>query len=659
LGLFYRVWSSAEIDPILLRNMRFLGDYIDPKYPDIPEAVRTAIVDVVKKTPGVSAQALVEQGDGFTYEHVFVLIGKGAVYFDLKEAPLTQLDRVRLYPDDRTALARQFAGLSQASATLPTAYAEVPSSTGSAIPPSQSAAQPALSEAAEQALRSARSTDIEVANQRWQIMQSGLDCSRRTLRRWRSLYRQAEQRFGCGYVGLIPRLRDRGNRLPRLPEEVLETADRVIDEHFFSSKGKTKIATYGMLQIECEKLALIVPSYEWFTHRIHHRETTDTAGIRDARFEPQRSEDRLSVNGTEVHGDRPWDAVHIDHTLADLELVDEQTGINLGRPWLTIAFDAYSRRVLAFHLEFERPSYKSCLLAMRECVRRHGRLPECSIVDGGAEFKHFHFETFCARYRILLKTRPGARPYFGSVIERMFGTIGTQFFQNLAGNTHVLRTALKVTASTDPKKQAVWSLEALHDLLSQYFYDIYDQSVHSTLNVSPAQAFKRGTEIGGAREARHVVYDENLIAMTLPSTRSGFAKIQPGMGVKINNRYYWSDEMKNRQFIGQSVGVRYDPWNLALAYAYLESRWVRCISALCEAFNGRSERELMLASAKLLKIGSTAHRRRYEDAKRLAEFFMSVEGDEHLRKQRLKDLAAKRAMESKQPGQEPVFSYVI
>src|SRR5579862_2874004 len=106
--------------------MRFLEDYLDPKYPDIPKATRAGILDFVKQTPGVSAQALVELGCGYTYEHLFVLIGKGAVYFDLKEAPLTQLDRVRLYPDEQTALARRFAGLSRASATLPIPDAEVP-----------------------------------------------------------------------------------------------------------------------------------------------------------------------------------------------------------------------------------------------------------------------------------------------------------------------------------------------------------------------------------------------------------------------------------------------------------------------------------------------------------------------------------------------------
>jgi len=71
-------------------------------------------------------------------------------------------------------------------------------------------------------------------------------------------------------------------------------------------------------------------------------------------------------------------------------------------------------------------------------------------VDGGPEFKHTYFEAFCARHKIILKTRPAVRPYFGSVIEKMFGTLETQFFRNLAGNTHILKTVAAITPTTNP-----------------------------------------------------------------------------------------------------------------------------------------------------------------------------------------------------------------
>src|SRR6266404_4244216 len=316
-------------------------------------------------------------------------------------------------------------------------------------------------------------------------------------------------------------------------------------------------------------------------------------------------------------------------------------------PWLTLAFDAYSRRILAFHLTFDHPSYVSCLMVLRECCRRHERLPSCVVVDGGPEFRHLYFESFCACYQITLKTRPAARPYFGSVIEKMFGTLETEFFRNLAGNTHILKTASKITSANSPHKEAVWTLESLHALFSEYCFELYDRRIHPAFNVTPEQRYQRGMEVGGLRQRRRVVYDENLIAMTLPTTPKGTAIIQQGSGVKINGIYYWSDEMRKPGLFGSKVPVRYDPFNLAGAYAYISGRWVKCISVHAEAFQGRSEKELKIASTTLLKGNKASRQERWLSARKLAEFFMSLEGEERLRKQHLKDLAAHRAARPK------------
>lgn len=123
LGLSYRVWSSREIDQTLLRNIRFLGDYLAPDYPDLAPSLRKQIVRAVMNAPGTSAKRLVEDGEGWSYEDVFTLIGKNALYVDLREVPLTQLDRVRIFPDEQTALAMRFARLSQSQHDEPASSA--------------------------------------------------------------------------------------------------------------------------------------------------------------------------------------------------------------------------------------------------------------------------------------------------------------------------------------------------------------------------------------------------------------------------------------------------------------------------------------------------------------------------------------------------------
>jgi hypothetical protein len=60
---------------------------------------------------------------------------------------------------------------------------------------------------------------------------------------------------------------------------------------------------------------------------------------------------------------------------------------------MTLLTDAYSRRVLTVYLTFDEPSYRSCMMALRLCVRRYARLPETVVVDGGKEFESTYFET--------------------------------------------------------------------------------------------------------------------------------------------------------------------------------------------------------------------------------------------------------------------------
>jgi putative transposase len=60
----------------------------------------------------------------------------------------------------------------------------------------------------------------------------------------------------------------------------------------------------------------------------------------------------------------------VDHTLADVLVID-QTGTLLGRPWLTIVVDTYSRCIMGMHLGFDPPSAQLVCLALR-----HGILPK-------------------------------------------------------------------------------------------------------------------------------------------------------------------------------------------------------------------------------------------------------------------------------------------
>jgi len=60
--------------------------------------------------------------------------------------------------------------------------------------------------------------------------------------------------------------------------------------------------------------------------------------------------------------------VEIDHTPVDLLAVCELTRMMLGRPWLTLVIDRFSRMVLGFYISFHAPSAYSVLYALRMSI---------------------------------------------------------------------------------------------------------------------------------------------------------------------------------------------------------------------------------------------------------------------------------------------------
>jgi putative transposase len=393
------------------------------------------------------------------------------------------------------------------------------------------------------------------------------------------------------------------------------------------------------LQLKCEDAGLRCPSYTTFCREVNSRprlgQVTRRQGQRAAYVhEPFYWE---LTQTTPRHGDRPLEVGHIDHTELDVEVVCSQTGRALGRPWITLLTDAFSRRALSVCLSFDEPSYRSCMMVLRECVRRHARLPQILVVDGGPEFHSIYFETLLARYETTKKTRPPAKPRFGSVCERMFGTSNTQFVHNLLANTQVTRNVRQVTKSVDPRQHAAWTIRELYERLCEYLFDVYDTIDHPALGQSPRDAFLAGMERTGSRLWRMIPYDQDFLLSTLPATRKGTAMISPGRGVKIHHIYYWSDAFRDPELERKPLDVRYDPFDAGIAYAFVRGQWVQCHSEYYAVLHGRSEKEIMSATKELRRRGQLHSAQFSVTAHHLAGFLRSVEAEEVLLSQRLRD----------------------
>jgi putative transposase len=404
-GLDYRVWSSAEINWTLQRNLLFLEDYLRCDAASAAGFVDPAIRAAVAAKPGILLRELLERAGAVPKpDEIYLLIASGGVYVDLSAAVIAEPERVRVFADAETAGAYERACREDGVAIrsrIGTRSDRTPNAHGEAF----------------RLLTGAREQDLIAANRRFDLVKGHLEGEKsqhpipaRTLRLWIAQYQLAKEKYGNGYVGLLPKTGARGNRTSRLPEESRKLLLQFVDNDYEDLRQKTKAASWAALKRKCDEHGVVAPSYVTFCVAVRERPAFEqTLKRRGRRAAYAHAPFYFELEPTTPrHGDRPFEIGHIDHTELDVEVVCSQTGRPLGRPWMTILTDAFSRRCVALYLTFDAPSYRSCMMILRDCVRRNGRLPQGVVVDGGPEFQGSWLAMSAPRRRGLRQKRVSA-----------------------------------------------------------------------------------------------------------------------------------------------------------------------------------------------------------------------------------------------------------
>jgi putative transposase len=696
-GLSFRIRSAKEINWNLQNNIRFLEDYLLEESPVVSLASRNIIFNYIQSNPTITLDGLLSYADSsFTADDVYRLIVLGEVYVNLEQFLIINFDKFPLFINKETANAFVYSAESKSVQNIPENLVNVevgkkiiwsgnlwtvinigekevslldelekiislPISsfeelikigTIKSLNHESSAGEEKECEAIT-IIRSASPNTLAEANEKYQKYRMYLegetvDVPLRTLRDWKRKVQKAEEKYGRGYLGLIPKNHQKGNVTKRISDSIRQLMNEYITEVYEDKKQRNKSSVYRLFRAACKEKGFDPPSNKTFFKAIDDRSSFEQDGKRrgpKAAYDKEPVYLELSLT-TPRHGSRPFEIAHIDHTLLDIQLICSKTQKNLGRPWLTLLIDAFSRRVLAYYLTFDPPSYKSCMNTLRECVKKYSRFPKTLVVDGGKDFNSTYFDSLLATYSCHKKLRPGSKPKFGAVCERLFGTTNTMFIYNLVGNTQLSKLVRQMTKNFDPRNLAVWNLEILNEYLSKWLYEVYDQDIHTSLNQSPRDAYQQNIHRTGERKQTYISYDSSFEMLTFPTTKKGTAKVQPGQGVKINNCYYNSYELSDPEVEGKQVHVRYDPFDYSKAYAYVKNYWVPLHSQFELEFEGRSEKEIRLATAEIRKRKRVSQKQKVNgvSAAEVVNFLSSVEGHELLETQRLKDEALRKTL---------------
>ncbi|WP_043636426.1 Mu transposase C-terminal domain-containing protein [Chromobacterium haemolyticum] len=631
-GIGYRIQTDRDIPQRRIENTLFLEDYLDPSAPPCPVDIAVRVQEALVADATLYLAELYDKAD-CRPDEVFKLIADGQLVAEIDFAALSEPTRCRVFRD--TAV-RDFERARQ----RPTPFAipgVVDIKVGAHLVYDQQPYKVVLVGGSKVILESEDGKSVEteletleklVAQQNLLITNeaslgqepvrlsdyteselkmalsrlNGLEnisLPNRTQRRHLKALGLAKLAGADELIALVPRLRDRGNRNPRLSPEQESAMEQVIRDEYLTSNAPNARHCHRKLVILCAQLGIKAPSYPTLIERIEALPQKQADRARHGNRVAYQNAEFVNVlhADTPVHGSRAFQYVHMDHTELDIELVSAKNGKPLGRPWLSFAIDAFTRRILGLYLSYDPPSYRSNMMLLRDIVRRHRRLPQFIVVDNGADFRSEDFKHFCALMRIHLRYRPAGRPRHGSVMERIFGRAHTEYVHNLAGNTKAMKAVRSTTGKFLPSRLAEWTLQAMYYGLEYWAFTYYDNEVHSALGLSPHDAFMRSQSLSGSREHRIVTLTQDFLILTCPTvSRAGLRTVDRQRGIKVHaNYFYWCPEFCDPKMHGKKLPVRYDPWDGATVYVQINKRWV---PAQCKALVNlgqltEKERELL------------------------------------------------------------------
>ncbi len=348
------------------------------------------------------------------------------------------------------------------------------------------------------------------------------------LHRWRQ---------GEGVVSdLLPGTSSGGRGRSRLPSEVEALLREVVRSRYLSRQRRSVSAVYREVVRLCRVRGLPVPARNTLVRRI---EMLNPVAVASARQGADAARPRRSAGGQPPEIEGLLEQVQMDHTVVDLEVVDERYRRPIGRPYVTAAIDVASRGVAGLVITLEAPSALSvglCLAHMvtdkRAWLERLGieadaraawpmsGKPREIYLDNAAEFKSEALRRGCDQHGIKLSYRPKGMPHFGGIIERLIGTM-MQMVHELPGTTF---SSPGQRGDYDSQATAALTLAELNKWLVLAVASYHGQ-VHGTLRQTPSGRWDQGIAEDGrpatvASETAFLVDFLPVIRRTL--TRTGF-----------------------------------------------------------------------------------------------------------------------------------------
>lgn len=325
-----------------------------------------------------------------------------------------------------------------------------------------------------------------------------------TVRRWFHAWRAS----GGWAVGLLPAHRNKG-RHKVIAGEVEDIVDDVLHQLILVRERTPVGQAFIEIKARIDEInqyrpthrRINLPSQSTIYRYLRDLDPIYVSTARNGKHATKR-EFRMAIGM--VHAKNVNDRWEIDHTPIDVLLVDEETGEVIGRPWLTVVIDRFSRMIVSFVLHLLPPTMETVLLAIERAITPKQafleRFPEVKsdwpahgfpmrlVPDNGAEFHARGLMKSFAEMGVEVLFPPSRSPKHKATVERFFRTLCTGLIHGLPGTTF---SNTRQRGDYPAEELACFTFRQFEKVLTQWIVDVYHNTAHRGLyNKTPLDRWK-------------------------------------------------------------------------------------------------------------------------------------------------------------------------
>lgn len=371
-----------------------------------------------------------------------------------------------------------------------------------------------------------------------------------TVRRWMRTY----QTNDGDIRSLLPNFRRRGRvRAVRTPEEE-EFLNNIIRERYLIESRSSIKSLMGHIEAAYREAratrpsaaAWKTPSRSTIARRIRRMDPYDVTRLR---YGKRIADEQFRAAGPGRPATYRLEVVEIDHTSANLMVIDEASQVCLGRPTITVAIDRYTRMIVGLYIGFEPPSTYSVMQCLRDMLLPKTYLqtefpdlklpwnafgpPITVVVDNAMEFVSSGFRHVAAVVGFDIYQQPVYQPQFKGTVERFMRTIEQGLMNGLPGRTF---SSIDEKADYDPMKTASITLKEFRRIFYHWMLAEYCYRTHDGILDVPARRWEEEVK----RDPIQLPYNAHDLDSLLGISRTG---VITKRGLRHAGLFYQSEEL--------------------------------------------------------------------------------------------------------------------